>query len=188
MSNIRERGDENAELVQRAKTGDPEAFDLLVDQYTPKLYRVVRRMTSDRGEAEDVVQEAWLRAWRAFPRYKDDRPLINWLMRIAVNVARDRWRKKKPLDFVDLGSSELELPDLDPGPEQRLTSKEARERLIHGVERLRPEHRMVVALRYDAGHSYKEIADILGVPLNTVRTHLRRAKSALRIWMEVEDE
>jgi RNA polymerase sigma-70 factor (ECF subfamily) len=145
-------------------------------------------MASDQGEAEEVVQEAWLRAWRAFPRYKEDRPFINWLMRIAVNVARDRWRKKKPLDFADLSGSEVELQDLGPGPEERLTRKEALEHLIHGVERLRPVHRMVVALRYDAGHSYKEIADILDVPLNTVRTHLHRAKVALRTWMEVEND
>ena len=188
MSINRGRYGEHAELVHRAKIGDPKAFDLIVDHYTPNLYRVVRRLASDQGEAEDIVQEAWLRAWRAFPGDKDDRPVINWLIRIAVNVARDRWRKKKPLDFADLSGSEVDVPDLDPGPEERLARKEALERLAHGVERLRPEHRMVVALRYDAGHSYKEIADILGVPINTVRTHLHRAKSALRIWMEVEDE
>jgi RNA polymerase sigma-70 factor (ECF subfamily) len=188
VSIIRKRGDENAELVQRAMAGDLEAFDLLVDHYTPDLYRVVRRMASDQGEAEEIVQEAWLRVWRAFPRYESDRPLINWLMRIAVNVARDRWRKKKPLDFADLGGSEVDVPDLGPGPEERLTRKEALEHLIRGVERLRPEHRMVVALRYDAGYSYKEIAAMLDVPLNTVRTHLRRAKDALRIWMEVEND
>jgi len=184
----RERDGEIAELVRRAKIGDPKAFDLMVDHYTPNLYRVVRRLASDQGEAEEIVQEAWLRAWRAFSRYKDDRPLINWLIRIAVNVARDRWRKKKPLDFADLSDSEVDVPDLDPGPEEKLTRKETLERLVNGVERLPPKHRMVVALRYDAGHSYKEIADILGVPINTVRTHLHRAKSALRIWMEVEDE
>ncbi len=187
MSNSGEPGVEEAELIRRAQAGDPAAFDLLVERYTPHLYRVVRRLASDQNEAGAIVQEAWLRAWRAIHRYVADRPLSPWLVRIAVNVARDLWRKKAPLDFADLGGEEIVLPDPAPGPEDQLTRKEALERLVRGVKKLRPEYRMVIALRYDAGLSYNDIASALEIPLNTVRTHLRRAKSVLRLWMEAED-
>jgi RNA polymerase sigma-70 factor (ECF subfamily) len=178
---------EEAELVRKAQAGDAGAFDHLVEIYTPRLYQVVRRFASDRGEAEAVVQEAWLRAWRALPRTAEDRPLGPWLVRIAVNVARDIWRKKKPLDFTDVVGEEDFLQDERPGPEERMTQKEALERLVRGVERLRPEYRMVIALRYDGGFSYQEIASVLDLPVNTVRTHLHRAKTTLRRWLEEND-
>ena len=187
MSNSKRPSFEEAELVRGAKAGDSAAFDLLVEQYTPQLYKIVRRLASDQNEAEAIVQEAWLRAWRAIPRYVADRPLSPWLVRIAINVARDRWRKKTPLDFTDLGGEETVLLDPMPGPEDQLSRKEALDRLARGVEKLRPEYRMVIALRYDAGLSYKQIANALGIPLNTVRTYLHRAKSTLRLWMEAQD-
>jgi RNA polymerase sigma-70 factor (ECF subfamily) len=184
------RGQERdeAELVRRARVGDPEAFDRLVEIYTPRLYKIVRRFASDRGEAEVIVQETWLRAWRALPRSVEDRPLAPWLVRIAVNVARDIWRKKKPLDFADVGGEEDFLQDERPGPEERMSQKEALERLVRGVERLRPEYRMVIALRYEGGLSYQEIANMLNLPINTVRTNLHRAKSTLRHWLESDDD
>lgn len=174
--------------MQRAKAGDPAAFDQLVERYTPRLYRVIRRMASDQGEAEAIVQEAWLRAWRALSRYDDDRPIYPWLMRIAVNVTRDIWRKKRPVDFADIGEVEDIFPDPQPGPEQRLTRQETLDRLADGVENLRPEFRLVIGLRYEEGFAYEEIAELLGVPLNTVRTHLHRAKKELRDWMEQADD
>lgn len=187
MSVSREEDHNEAELVRRARVGDSEAFDRLVEIYTPRLYQVVRRFASDRGEAEAIVQETWLRAWRALPRSVEDRPLAPWLVRIAVNVARDIWRKMKPLNFADVGGEADYLQDERPGPEERMSQKEVLEKLVRGVERLRPEYRMVIALRYEGGLSYQEIASMLNLPINTVRTYLRRAKSTLRRWLETED-
>ncbi|HEY48126.1 MAG: hypothetical protein AMJ88_03955 [Anaerolineae bacterium SM23_ 63] len=187
MSVSRGQERDEAELVRRARIRDPEAFDRLVEVYTPRLYRIVRRFTSDRGEAEAIVQETWLRAWRALPQSIEDRPLAPWLVRIAVNVVRDIWRKKKPLDFTDVGGEEDFLQDERPGPEEHLSQKEVLEKLVLGVERLRPEYRMVIALRYEGGLSYQEMASVLNLPINTVRTHLHRAKSTLRRWLETDD-
>ncbi len=183
------RGQERdeVELERRARLGDPEAFDRLVEIHTPRLYRIVRRFASDRGEAETIVQETWLRAWRVFPHSVEDRPLVPWLVRIAINVTRDIWRKKKPLDFVDIGGEEEFLEDERPGPEERMSQKEALESLVRGVKRLRSEYRLVIALRYEGGLSYQEIASVLNLPLNTVRTYLYRAKSELRRWLEMDD-
>ncbi|HEY43658.1 MAG TPA: sigma-70 family RNA polymerase sigma factor [Anaerolineae bacterium] len=187
MSVSRGREYDQDELVLKAQAGDAGAFDRLVEIYTPRLYQVVRRFASDRGEAEAIVQETWLRAWRALPRTVKDRPMGPWLVRIAVNVTRDIWRKKKPLDFADTGGEEDFLQDERPGPEERMSQKEALESLVRGVERLRPEYRMVIALRYDAVLSYQEIASALNLPVNTVRTHLHRAKNTLRNWLETND-
>jgi RNA polymerase sigma-70 factor (ECF subfamily) len=187
VSVSRGREPDEAELVRRARVGDAEAFDRLIEMYTPRLYQVVRRFASDRGEADAIVQEAWLRAWRALPRTVEHRPLGPWLVQIAVNVTRDVWRKMKPLDFADIGGEEDLLQDERPGPEERMSQKEALGKLVRGVEQLRPEYRMVIALRYDGGLSYQEIASVLDLPINTVRTHLRRAKSTLRRWLETDD-
>lgn len=172
------------DFVRRAQAGENAAFDSLVEIYTPKLYRVVRRMAPDHMEAEAILQEAWVRAWRAFSGYMHDRPLLPWLAKIAVNVARDRWRKRLPLAFAELSESELQIRDLGPQPESRIERRELLERLAEGVQGLRQDYRLVIALRYDAGLSYQDIADALDAPINTVRTHLRRAKIQLRRWME----
>jgi RNA polymerase sigma-70 factor (ECF subfamily) len=185
---MKDTSDTDRELVERAQAGDSEAFDRVVERHTPRLYRAVRRMASDKGEAESIVQEAWLRAWRALPRYVHDRPFFPWLARIATNVALDAWRKRRPLDFVDVGGDGLEFSEDAPSPEERIVSRETLARVAEGVERLRPEQRAVIALRYEAGLSYEEIARALDIPVNTVRTHLHRAKARLRKWREAEGD
>ena len=175
------------DLVRRAVEGEARAFDRLVEIHTPRLYRLVRRTAPDAGEAEAVVQEAWLRAWKNRSRCAPDRPFFPWVATIAVNVARDHWRKHRPLDFADLGEGVEEIPAAGPSAERSLEDAEARERLARYVEELRPEWRMVLGLRYDGDLAYDEIATVLGIPLNTVRTHLRRAQAALRVRLEEDD-
>jgi RNA polymerase sigma-70 factor (ECF subfamily) len=174
-------------LVEAAQRGDAAAFDRLVRLHTPKLYRTVRRFASDSGEAEAVVQEAWLRAWRALSNCDPDRPFFPWLARIAMNRTRDLWRKKRPTAFADLSIEPGCWSDMTPGPEELVEAKEELEWLAVAVERLRPAYRMAVALRYDAGLSYQEIATAMEVPVNTVRTYLHRAKAQLRTWMEARN-
>jgi RNA polymerase sigma-70 factor (ECF subfamily) len=156
----------------------------LVEIHTPRLFRLVRRSAPDAGEAEALVQESWLRAWKNRRRCAPDRPFFPWLARIAMNVARDVWRKRRPLDFADLGEAVELIAAPGPSAEGRLEAAEARTRLAQYVEALRPEWRMILALRYDGGLEYREIAEVLQIPLNTVRTHLRRARAALRAQME----
>jgi RNA polymerase sigma-70 factor (ECF subfamily) len=180
--------DDEASLVRQARLGEADAFEVLVDRHTPRLYRVVRRMASDAGEAEAIVQEAWLRAWRRLPECDETRPLFPWLAQVAMNVARDLWRRERTVVFADLDAQDIELTEDEPGPEPRLERELALQKLADGVERLAPAQRAVIALRYDAGLAYEDIARATGVPVNTVRTHLHRAKAALRAWMEAEDE
>jgi RNA polymerase sigma factor (sigma-70 family) len=179
---------EDSDLLRQAQAGDVEAFDLLVGQLTPSLYRLARRMAPDRPEAEAIVQETWLRAWKQRTHLDWDRPAFPWLARIAANAARDEWRKRRPVDFADLGPDPDDRSDESEALDVRLEREQARRRLGRLVEGLRPEWRMIVALRYDGGLAYSEIAEALGVPLNTVRTHLRRAHRSLRKRLEAEEE
>lgn len=174
--------------LRLARSGDPAAFDALVELHTPHLYRVVRRLASDRAEAEAIVQEAWLRAWKARASLPVEDEIFPWLARIAVNVAHDVWRKHRPVDFADVGQTDLDVPGDEPGPEVRLEEAQALEWLSKAVDTLKPEQRTVIALRYDAGLSYEQIAQTLNIPVNTVRTHLHRAKAALRAAWEEDDD
>ena len=117
----RQAGEGDAELVRRSRSGEPEAFDLLVERHTRRLYRVVRRLASDSGEAEAIVQETWLRAWRRLPECEESRPLFPWLAKVAMNVARDRWRQEEALAVA---AAELPQHILDEEGDERLVLHE----------------------------------------------------------------
>lgn len=173
------------ELVRRTLRGDPEAYNVLIERHTPVVYRIVRRMCSDRPEAEAITQEAFLRAWESLPRSRTDLPFRPWLIRIAVNVARDALRKSRPMDFADLPPEEpLRMAATEPGPEERLEEAEALAQLAEAVQGLPAPYRAIIALRYEVEMSYEEVARVLDLPLNTVRTRLHRAKRKLREALE----
>lgn len=171
-------------LVAAARAGDEAAFEALLRHHTPALYRVVRRMTADEMETEAILQETFFRFWQALPRYQDDRPLFPYLVTIAANLARDRWRRSRRLSDAALD----EIPEVDDKaadlPEAWLLRQETLAALAAAVEELPPPYRAVIALRYDAEMRYEDIAAALDLPLNTVRTHLRRAKAHLRAAIE----
>jgi RNA polymerase sigma-70 factor (ECF subfamily) len=160
----------DAELVGLSLHDDPEAFNTLIERHTPALYRIVRRMCSDRAEAEAITQEAFLRAWENLPRSKTGQPFWPWLVQIAVNAARDALKKSRPLDFADLPDDPEQALAADvPGPEETVERVEGLARLAAAVGQLPVPYRMVVALRYQAEMPYEEIAAVLKLPVNTVR-------------------
>lgn len=177
------------ELIDRARQHDEAAFAALVDLYTGPLFRIVRRMVLDTMEAEALVQETFWRFWQALPRYSPDRPLLPYLATIASNLARDRFRRDRRLDDVDVEA----LPEQGSGRpdaalEDMAENEMALQRLAGYVESLPFGYRAVISLRYEAGMSYAEIAAALSLPVNTVRTHLRRAKEILRRRLEEADD
>lgn len=180
---------EDSSLVAQARQGRTEAFEMLVERYTPKLFRVARRMVADSEEAEAIVQETFFRLWQRLDRYQDHRPLFPYLVTIAANLARDQWRRDQHLDFdgdetlVHLAAEE------NNDPLERLEENEALRLLAEGVAKLPAHYRMVIALRYDAELSYEEVAAAMNIPVNTVRTYLHRAKAVLRqMLLEALDE
>ena len=171
---------EERELIERARRGDDQAFGQLVTHHTPQLFRVIRRVVDDTGEAESAVQEAFLRVWQALPRYQSDRPFFPYLATVAMNLVRDRWRQERRLDFAGLEDVGESLPAPSPGPETLAEEAETLQALAQAVAGLPEGYRTVIALRYDGGLTYQQIAEALELPLNTVRTHLRRAKELLQ--------
>ncbi len=175
------------ELIRRARAGEEDAFEELVAAFTPDLYHVVRRMTADTDQAEAFVQEAFWRFWQALPRYRDDRRFFPYLATIAANLVRDAWRKDRRIAVENIEFLS-DLPDEQPMPEAVMEDDERLRVLAKTVESLPVQYRTVLALRYDAGLSYEEIAAGMDLPLNTVRTTLHRAKGLLQKRLEESDE
>ena len=184
-----QRDDE--ELVRLHLQGDRYAFRELVDRYTRPLYNLAYRYTGDRMEAENISQETFLRVYQALPVSRLDLPFKPWLLRIAANLCRDWARKKRPDLFSHLAGEEEGQPSIieewvdgRPLPLDRVETQELAEMLRRAVMELPEPYRMVITLRYTEGLSYQEIATIQEIPVNTVRTHLFRAKTLLRQILE----
>ena len=176
-------------LVERAKQGDRDAFGVLVDQYKDRIYNYVSRMLSDPYEAEDVTQEAFLRAYRSLPRFRGASSFHTWLYRIASNLAIDVVRKRKrteptfsidePLESEE-GSYERELPDEGGGPEESATTRETRLAVRRAIMELPQKLRDVMVLYELQGETYEDISEILDVPLGTVKSRLFNARNRLK--------
>jgi RNA polymerase sigma-70 factor (ECF subfamily) len=175
------------DLIERARRRDESAFAGLVEAYTSRLYRVVRRMTTDTQEAESIVQETFWRFWNILPKYDADRPLFPYLATISSNLARDRYRRERRIVDEDAETVLERTGRQDTNLEEKVDQKEALQVLAEAVDSLPFDYRAVISLRYDANMRYEEIASTLSLPLNTVRTHLRRAKQILREQVEEAD-
>ncbi len=175
------------QLVTRFRAGDREAFSVLLTRYTPLVFNLTYRFTSNHGEAENLTQETFVRVWSALPRVKLDRSLKPYLARIAINVCRD-WARNRMPALADLDSAQGDEAAIDATEDvlEQLAQAELTERVRMAIDRLSPDYRAVITLRYTEELSYDEIAEVLDLPLNTVRTHLRRAKARLREILEGE--
>lgn len=169
---------EEKDLICRAARGDAEAFRQLVEAYQTPAYRLTARMCGP-DSAEDVTQEAFLAAWRALPEFRGDCRFSTWLYRLVSNAAIDclrREKKHRDTDDVD----DLELPDGGPSPQEQAERSDTRDAVRRALDRLSPEHRQVLLLRFMQELDYGEIARALNVSEGTVKSRINRAKSKLR--------
>ena len=174
-------------LVERAQRGDKRAFELLVEKYQHKLARLVSRLVRDPGEAEDVTQEAFIKAYRALPSFRGDSAFYTWLYRIGINTAKNflvaTGRRAPTSTEVDaeeaegFESSEL-LHDINT-PESLLLTKEIGTTVNGAIESLPEELRSAIQLRELEGMSYEEIAKLMDCPIGTVRSRIFRAREAI---------
>lgn len=172
--------DPDRELVERARTGERAAFDQLVARYQQRLLRLVLRLLRDQAEAEDVVQETFLRAYRALPRFRGDAAFYTWLYRIALNGARNTILRRRQRGASVPLPSQLPAPLPDVGtPESMLLSKQVMLAIDGAMEALPLELRTAIVLREIEGLSYEEIAQIMECPLGTVRSRIFRAREAI---------
>jgi RNA polymerase sigma-70 factor (ECF subfamily) len=179
--------DIDRELVERAQRGDKRAFELLVDKYQRRLGRLLSRFIRDPAEVEDVMQEAFIKAYRALPAFRGDSAFYTWLYRIGINTAKNylaAMGRRAPTS-TDVEAEEAEghedgerLRDLNT-PENVLLSREIAETVNSTIESLPEELRTAIQLREIEGMSYEEIANIMGCPIGTVRSRIFRAREAV---------
>jgi RNA polymerase sigma-70 factor (ECF subfamily) len=172
---------EETELIERARHGDGAAFGELARRHATAALRVARVMTGGSSDAEDVVQEAMVKAYRALDRFRAESPLRPWLLRIVANEARNRRRSTGRRTRLAERVGTLSAPLVAaPSVEGRAVADDGARRMLAAVARLRDQDREVIALRYFAGLSEAEMAEALGVARGTVKSRLARALGRLR--------
>ncbi len=181
-------GDDGADihLVERVKRGDKAAFDLLVLKYQHRIVKLVSRYVRDPSDALDVAQEAFLKAYRAIPKFRGESAFYTWLYRIAINTAKNYLvmmsRRPAEIEFeaADGEASELESILKDPAtPENLLLTEEIRKTIVEAIDALPEDLRTAINLREVEGLSYEEIAQVMSCPIGTVRSRIFRAREAI---------
>src|SRR5579863_1435135 len=175
-------------LVQAAKGGDVAAFEELVRRYDRNVFRIAQHITQNREDAEDVVQEAFLKAYNNLQGFQGQSKFYTWLVRIAVNEALMKLRRRRPERMVSLDedvkteedSVPREVADWSPNPEQQYNQAELREILTKTIQGLPPGFRMVFVLRDVEGLSTEETAEALNLSIPAVKSRLLRARLQLR--------
>jgi len=174
-------------LVEKAQQGDRHAFDTLVTKYQRKLGRLVARLVKDSAEVEDVVQEAFIKAYRALPAFRGESAFYTWLYRIGVNTAKNHLvaQGRRAPTSTEFNNDEAEgfaegdlLRDIDT-PESLLMTKQIGQTVNQAMDALPEELRNAIVLREIEGLSYEEIAQMMNCPIGTVRSRIFRAREAV---------
>jgi RNA polymerase sigma-70 factor (ECF subfamily) len=178
-------------FIQRAQKGDHEAFAALVDEHQRYIYNLAVRVLKDEDEALDLTQETFVRAWTALPNFRGQSQFRTWLYRIVTNLCYNRLPNLRR-SLTDLGDEVIsEIPETDlsfDNPARGFESRELRLHLHTAIEKLDENYRLLISLRYQNELSYEEIANMLNLPLGTVKTGLFRAKEQLRHTLETYQE
>jgi len=178
--------DADQQLVQRVQAGDKTAFNLLVVKYQHRVLKLVSRFVNDAAEAEDVAQEAFIKAYRALPSFRGESAFYTWLYRIAINTAKNALvsNRRRPVDFdldlqdPDQYERQARLKEADT-PEGVLLTEEIRQVVERAMEQLPEDLRTAIVLRELEGLSYEEIAEAMDCPVGTVRSRIFRAREAI---------
>ncbi|MFT4676329.1 MAG: RNA polymerase sigma-70 factor (ECF subfamily) [Patiriisocius sp.] len=182
---VTEETSTDKQLVERVQRGDKRAFDLLVLKYQHRIVGLVGRYLRDQDEVQDVTQEAFIKAYRALPRFRGDSAFYTWLYRIAINTAKNHLvsRSRRPpdtdvdVDFAD-GAYQESLSDMV-NPENSLATDQLEAVVYKAIDDLAEDLKVAVTLREFEGLSYEEIADVMECPVGTVRSRIFRAREAI---------
>jgi len=184
-----------AALIERAQQGDLEAFDQLVLRHRQEVFAVALRMLGDRDEAQDIAQDAFVRAYRGIGAFRREAKLSTWLVSITMNLCRNRrrwWARRRrlivasldePLEYEE-GALGHQVEDPGPRPPEVAQSRERQRQLAAALAQLDEPSRAVVVLRDVEGYAYEEIAQALHTPVGTVKSRLNRARLQLRALLD----
>lgn len=174
------------ELVERVQQGDKKAFDLLVLKYQYKIIKLISRYIHEPSEAQDVAQDAFIKAYRALPGFRGESAFYTWLYRIATNTAKNHLvslqRRYSEIQIDDeenaLKETDLGLNEIDT-PENMLVKEEVEKTVFEAIDHLPEDLRIAITLREFDGLSYEEIAQTMDCPVGTVRSRIFRAREAI---------
>ncbi len=174
------------QLVARVQRGDNRAFDLLVLKYQHKIFGLISRYIRNTDEIQDVAQEAFIKAYRALPRFRGDSAFYTWLYRIAINTAKNHLvarSRRPPATDIDVEDAQYyesasSLKDIE-SPENSLYAEELKQVVDTAIRELPEDLRTAVTLREFDGLSYEDIADVMDCPIGTVRSRIFRAREAI---------
>lgn len=179
------------DLVTFARSGSEKAYRELLDRYQRPVFSLIYRMVRDRELAEDLAQETFVKVFNHLDSYNPKYKFSSWIFKIASNLSIDTLRKKE-LKTVSLDgsrnartadeveSTRISVASSDENPEELLEAKQLGEEIEEAIAQLRPEYRTAILLRHVEGRPYEEIAEIMEVPLGTVKTYIHRARGELR--------
>ena len=187
---------EDAMWVKKAQQGDTRAFDRLVTKHRGKIYAMIYNMVKNDADAWDLSQEAFIKAWKALPKFEARARFTTWLFRIGHNVVYDWIRKRRIQGDGELNDEVFDAGRIDPGaptapkqekrPDEALAQSELQQQIEDAIGKLSEEHRDVILLREVQGLDYKEIAEVTGNSLGTVMSRLHYARKKLQNYLEPE--
>jgi len=180
-------------LIQECLNGRSAAYGELVRRYQDRLFNTVYRLLDNADDANDVVQEAFISAYQSLESFKGDAQFFTWLYRIAMNAAISLKRKRRVALSIETGSKgDLSIDPIDETafnqPGDLIERQEQEAQLLEALNKLSPEHKAVLILKDIEGQKYEIIAEVLQVPIGTIRSRLHRARMELRELMPKEDD
>ncbi len=189
---VADEADSDMVYVRRVQEGDVAAFDYLVRRYRERLYSVIYNLTSNREDAADLTQEAFIKAFRSIQRFRGNASFFTWLYRIGVNTTLSQLKKNRMRRFFSLDNVDEELAASDiieslsmkTGTERSILVKELQEKLNEALQKLSPKQRVVVVLFEIEGLGHQEISEVVGCSVGTVRSRLHYAKQQLQAHLQ----
>ncbi|NOY81002.1 MAG: sigma-70 family RNA polymerase sigma factor [Kiritimatiellaeota bacterium] len=187
----------DAELVTKFRNGDASAFDQLVNRHSTRAYQIAYGVLGNREDAEEVAQDVFVRVYRALPKFRGDAEFTTWMYRIALNLARNKYRWNKcrgiqknisidaPIEGRDDSESTFDLPDTEEPPDELLWNREFEQNVLEEIQKLPPIYREALVLRNVEELSYEQIAKLLGCKLGTIKSRIARAREELRQRLKV---
>jgi len=178
---------EDKSEIQRALEGDQRAYTVILKRYRATIYNLIFKMVRNKEETEDLVQEAFIKAFASLGTFNEEYAFSTWLYKIAINNCIDHFRKRRlktfsidtPIQSKD-GEITREFSDTTFSPDNKILSKEKNELIAEAIERLPEKYRTSILLRHQEERSYEEISQILGIPLGTVKARIFRAREILK--------